>query len=83
MGAEIGATTSTFGYDESMSSYLKATGRADVAALADGIKEHLTGDAEVYANPSKYFDEVIEINLSELEPHCKRSFYSRFSNTYF
>ena len=74
MGAEIGATTSTFGYDESMSRYLKATGRGDVAALADGIKEHLTGDAEVYANPSKYFDEVIEINLSELEPYVNGPF---------
>lgn len=74
MGAEVGATTSTFGYDDSMSRYLKATGRADVAALADSIKEHLTGDAEVYANPSKYFDEVIEINLSELEPHVNGPF---------
>ena len=74
MGAEVGATTSTFGYDDSMSRYLKATGRADVAALADGIKEHLTGDAEVYADPSKYFDEVIEINLSELEPHVNGPF---------
>ena len=74
MGAEIGATTSTFGYDESMSRYLKATGRADVAALADGIAEHLTGDAEVYANPTAYFDEVIEINLSELEPHLNGPF---------
>jgi aconitate hydratase len=74
MGAEVGATTSTFGYDDSMSRYLKATGRADVAALADGIKEHLTGDPEVYANPSNYFDEVIEINLSELEPHVNGPF---------
>jgi aconitate hydratase len=74
MGAEVGATTSTFGYDDSMSRYLKATGRAEVAALADGIKEHLTGDSEVYANPSKYFDEVIEINLSELEPHVNGPF---------
>ena len=74
MGAEVGATTSTFGYDESMSRYLKATGRADVAALADGIKQHLTGDAEVYANPSKYFDEVIEIDLSTLEPHVNGPF---------
>lgn len=74
MGAEVGATTSTFGYDDSMSRYLKATGRADVAALADGIKEHLTGDAEVYADPKKYFDEVIEINLSELEPHVNGPF---------
>lgn len=74
MGAEIGATTSTFGYDESMSRYLSATGRADVAAAANTIKEHLTGDAEVYANPEKYFDEVIEINLSELEPHLNGPF---------
>ncbi|MEI6019857.1 MAG: aconitate hydratase [Bacteroidota bacterium] len=74
MGAEVGATTSTFGYDDSMSRYLKATGRADVATLADGIKEHLTGDAAVYADPSKYFDEVIEINLSELEPHVNGPF---------
>ena len=74
MGAEIGATTSTFGYDESMSRYLASTGRADVAALADGIKEHLTADAEVYANPEKYFDQVIEINLSELEPHLNGPF---------
>src|SRR6204780_4578389 len=59
MGAEIGATTSTFGYDESMERYLKATGRADVAELANTVKEHLTGDAEVYANPEKYFDQVI------------------------
>ncbi|THH34923.1 aconitate hydratase [Neolewinella litorea] len=69
MGAEIGATTSTFGYDESMSRYLKATDRADVAALADQVAEHLTGDAEVYANPEQYFDRVIEIDLSTLEPH--------------
>lgn len=68
MGAEIGATTSTFGYDESMERYLQATGRAEVAALANGVKEHLTGDDEVYANPELYFDEVIEINLSELAP---------------
>ena len=69
MGAEVGATTSTFGYDESMSRYLKATGRAAVAEAADAVKAHLTGDPEVYANPEKYFDRVIEINLSELEPH--------------
>ncbi len=74
MGAEIGATTSTFGYDESMSRYLKATGRADVAELADGIKEYLTADAEVYAHPEKYFDQVIEINLNELEPHLNGPF---------
>ncbi len=69
MGAEIGATTSTFGYDESMSRYLRATERAEVADLADQVKEHLTGDAECYANPEKYFDQVIEIDLSTLEPH--------------
>lgn len=74
MGAEIGATTSTFGYDESMSRYLKATGRAEVADAADQIKEYLTGDAEVYANPAQYFDRVIEINLSELEPHLNGPF---------
>jgi aconitate hydratase len=74
MGAEIGATTSTFGYDASMERYLNATGRAEVATLANGIKEHLTGDPEVYANPDKYFDQVIEINLSELEPHLNGPF---------
>ncbi len=74
MGAEVGATTSTFGYDESMSRYLRATGREEIANMADDIKEHLTGDAEVYANPEKYFDQVIEINLSELEPHLNGPF---------
>ena len=74
MGAEIGATTSTFGYDESMSRYLKATGREEIALAADAIKEHLTGDEEVYADPEKYFDQVIEINLSELEPHLNGPF---------
>jgi aconitate hydratase len=74
MGAEIGATTSTFGYDESMSRYLKATGRAAVAEEADKIKAYLTGDSEVYENPEKYFDRVIEINLSELEPHLNGPF---------
>jgi len=74
MGAEIGATTSTFGYDASMSRYLASTGRADVAALADKIAEHLTGDIECYQDPSKYFDQVIEINLSELEPHINGPF---------
>ena len=69
MGAEIGATTSTFGYDDSMRRYLSATGRADVVALADEVAEHLTGDTEVYDNPEQYFDQVIEINLSELTPH--------------
>ncbi len=74
MGAEIGATTSTFGYDESMARYLRSTGRADVAAAADAVKSYLTGDDEVYANPEKYFDKVIEINLSELEPHLNGPF---------
>jgi aconitate hydratase len=74
MGAEIGATTSTFSYDDSMSRYLKGTGRADVAALADAIKEHLQGDPEVYADPVKYFDQVIEIDLSTLEPHVNGPF---------
>ncbi len=74
MGAEIGATTSTFGYDESMERYLNATGRAEVAALANTVKEHLTADAEVYANPETYFDQVIELNLSELEPHLNGPF---------
>ncbi len=74
MGAEIGATTSTFGYDESMERYLRATSRAEVADLANGIKEHLTADAACYANPELYFDQVIEINLSELEPHLNGPF---------
>jgi aconitate hydratase len=68
MGAEIGATTSTFGYDESMERYLRATDRADVADAANQVKDYLTGDAEVYANPEQYFDQVIDINLSELGP---------------
>ncbi|MDT0622092.1 aconitate hydratase [Croceitalea vernalis] len=68
MGAEIGATTSTFGYDESMERYLRATERADIADAANAVKEHLTADDEVYANPEQYFDQVIEINLSELGP---------------
>jgi len=74
MGAEVGATTSTFGYDESMERYLIATGRAEVAKLANGIKEHLTADPEVYQNPEKYFDQIVEINLSELEPHLNGPF---------
>ncbi|MFM7770033.1 MAG: aconitase family protein, partial [Bacteroidota bacterium] len=74
MGAEIGATTSTFGYDESMERYLRSTGRSEVADLANGIRAHLTGDDEVYAQPEKYFDQVIEINLSELEPHLNGPF---------
>jgi aconitate hydratase len=74
MGAEIGATTSTFGYDDSMRRYLNATDRADVVSLADQVAEHLTGDAEVYASPEKYFDQVIEIDLSELMPHLNGPF---------
>lgn len=74
MGAEIGATTSVFGYDEKMSDYLKGTGRTELALAADAIAEHLTGDSEVYTNPQLYFDQVIEINLSELEPHINGPF---------
>jgi len=74
MGAEVGATTSTFGYDESMDRYLRATGRADVADAANKVKAHLTGDPEVYANPEAYFDQVIEIDLSALEPHLNGPF---------
>jgi aconitate hydratase len=74
MGAEVGATTSTFGYDESMERYLRATDRADIADAANEIKEHLTGDPEVYANPEQYFDQLIEINLSELEPYLNGPF---------
>ena len=74
MGAEIGATTSTFGYDDSMDRYLRATERADIADAANKVKEHLTGDPEVYANPEKYFDQVIEINLSELMPRLNGPF---------
>ena len=69
MGAEIGATTSTFGYDDSMGRFLRATGREEVAGLADEVREYLTGDDEAYANPEEYFDQVIEIDLSTLEPH--------------
>ena len=74
MGAEIGATTSTFGYDEKMEEYLIGTGRKDIAELANGVRNHLTGDPEVYDHPEKYFDQVIEINLSELEPHINGPF---------
>ena len=74
MGAEIGATTSTFGYDESMRRYLKATGREDVVAAADKVAAYLTADPEVYAEPEKYFDQLIEINLSELEPYINGPF---------
>ncbi|MGE5428919.1 MAG: aconitate hydratase [Methylococcaceae bacterium] len=74
MGAEVGATTSTFGYDESMERYLRATGRAEVADLANKVKDHLNGDPEVYADPAKYFDQLIEINLDELEPYINGPF---------
>jgi aconitate hydratase len=74
MGAEIGATCSLFAYDNKMSEYLKATNRADIAELANGIKEHLRPDAEVYANPEKYYDQVLELNLSELEPYINGPF---------
>ena len=74
MGAEVGATTSLFAYDEAMERYLTATGRSQVVQAAAAIKDELTGDAEVYPNPEKYFDQVIEINLSELEPHVNGPF---------
>lgn len=74
MGAEIGATTSIFGYDQKMADYLKGTGREEVAAMADKVAKDLTGDQEVYADPEKYFDQVIELNLSELEPHINGPF---------
>jgi aconitate hydratase len=81
MGAEIGATTSTFGYDASMERYLRATDRADVADAANEVKEHLTADPEVYANPEQYFDQVIEINLSELGPLLNGPFTPDLSTT--
>jgi aconitate hydratase len=74
MGAEVGATTSTFGYDAAMERYLRATGRDAVADAANEVKEHLTGDPEVYENPEQYFDQVIEIDLSELKPHLNGPF---------
>ena len=74
MGAEVGATTSTFGYDESMRKYLKATGRKDVANIADQVTTHLTGDEEVYKNPDQYFDQVITIDLDTLEPYINGPF---------
>ena len=81
MGAEIGATTSTFGYDDSMERYLRATDRADVADAANQVKDYLTGDAEVYENPEQYFDQVIEINLSELGPLLNGPFTPDLSTT--
>ncbi len=74
MGAEIGATTSTFGYDDSMRRYLKGTGRTELADMADKVAEHLNGDPEVYADPEKYFDQVIELDLNTLEPHVNGPF---------
>jgi len=74
MGAEVGATTSTFGYDESMERYLRSTGRDDIADAANAVREHLTADAEVYANPEQYFDEVIELDLDTLKPHINGPF---------
>ncbi|HVZ25920.1 MAG TPA: aconitate hydratase, partial [Sediminibacterium sp.] len=74
MGAEIGATCSLFAYDEKMAAYLKATGREEVAALADGIKDHLRPDAEVYAEPAKYYDQLLELDLSTLEPYVNGPF---------
>ncbi len=74
MGAEVGATTSIFGYDDSMERYLNSTGRTDVVKAAEGIKHHLTADPEVYSDPKKYFDQVIEINLDELSPHLNGPF---------
>jgi len=74
MGAEIGATTSTFGYDDSMERYLRATDRSDIADAANEVKEYLTADSEVYAEPEKYFDELIEINLNDLRPYLNGPF---------
>ncbi len=74
MGAEVGATTSLFAYDESMERYLKATGREEVAKLANGMKDYLKADPEVYENPEMYYDQLIEINLSELTPHVNGPF---------
>ena len=74
MGAEIGATCSLFAYDDKMSAYLAATGRAEVAAMADGVREHLRPDEEIYADPTKYYDEVLELDLSKLEPYVNGPF---------
>ena len=74
MGAEVGATTSTFGYDASMERYLRSTGRDDVADAANAVKQHLTADPEVYANPEQYFDQIIEIDLDTLSPHLNGPF---------
>ena len=74
MGAEVGATTSTFGYDKSMERYLRSTGRDDIADLANSVKDYLTADEDVYKNPEKYFDELIEIDLDKLRPHLNGPF---------
>ena len=74
MGAEVGATTSIFSYDDSMDRYLCATGRLEISKLANSVNEHLSGDSEVYSNPEKYFDDLREINLSDLEPHLNGPF---------
>ena len=74
MGAEVGATTSVFGYDQAMSRYLEATGRKEISYLAQQVREHLTADPGVYDRPGKYFDQIIEINLSELEPYINGPF---------
>lgn len=74
MGAEIGATTSIFAYDEKMANYLKATSRADIADAADAVKAHLRSDDEVYADPATYYDQLIEIDLDTLEPHINGPF---------
>ncbi|MGQ9643177.1 MAG: aconitate hydratase [Ignavibacterium sp.] len=74
MGAEIGATTSVFPFDEKMSSYLRITKRADVAALAEGLADELSADKEVFEHPEKYYDQIVEINLDELEPHLNGPF---------
>ena len=74
MGAEVGATTSIFGYDDAMERYLRATDREQIANLANQVRDHLSGDPEVYADPDEYFDQVIELNLSELEPHLNGPF---------
>lgn len=74
MGAEVGATTSLFPYDERMKVYLEATGRKEVAAMADAVSADLQADAEVVADPSAYYDRVIEIDLSELEPYINGPF---------
>lgn len=74
MGAEVGATTSLFAYDESMARYLKATGREQIAEMANKLSDYLEADKEVIDNPEKYYDRIIEINLSELEPYINGPF---------